>query len=193
MGQANCGATSNACWAPGSHLPCKVSELIQAWPAELLAKQLARPECEVAANARSRSEEESRFVGSRALAENSHRLAHRYEGEEMGGASGSTMCELSLVINRTHGKMLGVDVDYCEHGDADAMKVMAIVPGGAVEEFNERCAFPEQRMHLGDRITQVNSAVSMHDMLAECRRAQTLRLTLIRRQEYRAPLSGGRA
>merc|ERR1712187_689822 len=97
----------------------------------------------------------------------------------MGDASGSGELgpgeEFAIILDRTEGMRLGVDVD---HQDGMTLLIECI-NGGLVEAWND--AHPHRKVKPGDRIVEVNDIRDdLLLLLDECKKNQVLRLMLRR-------------
>lgn len=91
-------------------------------------------------------------------------------------------CVFGFMLRLAEGVDLGIDI---EHGDPpdQALHVIGIVPGGAIEAWNKQCnggPGAGKVVMPGDKIVAVNGVSEAEKMLEECRSKQMLRLTVVR-------------
>lgn len=77
--------------------------------------------------------------------------------------------------------VVGINVEHSD--EQPSLKVIGIVPGGAMEAWNRQCTggpSAGKEVMSGDYIVKVNTCDKPQDMLTECRERKLLRFTVTR-------------
>lgn len=87
-----------------------------------------------------------------------------------------------FTLQKAEGESLGLDVSH--NNNTKILQVENVLPGGAVDTWNQQCSSsgqPEHVVRKGDRIVSVNTVSGCgKSMLEECKNNQELSVTLVR-------------
>uniref|UniRef100_A0A7S4Q6E1 PDZ domain-containing protein n=1 Tax=Alexandrium monilatum TaxID=311494 RepID=A0A7S4Q6E1_9DINO len=93
-------------------------------------------------------------------------------------------CKFGFTLRLADGVALGLELSYRESGADNALQVLAIKPGGAIDSWNRLCvggpSAGKEPVAVGDRVVAINGMQEPEAMLQECRTKQLLRLSVVR-------------
>ncbi|CAK0816790.1 unnamed protein product, partial [Prorocentrum cordatum] len=109
----------------------------------------------------------------------------------LGRLAGSqdSAAEFNVVIDKTAGQALGVEIDSL---DGTSLLITAVTTGGLIQQWNDD--HPELALKPGDRIVEVNGIRDdVNSIFEECSEDRILELLVVRRAQAAGPLSAPEA